>query len=127
MTILSAAALGIGAVFLTLYLKPQQKEIAALVGVCAAVLLFSGSAQKAAGACAQILEYAAGDGVQENLKILLKALGIASVGQIASDVCREAGENSVGTHLEQFAKAEIFLLSLPLAEQLIHLVREMLS
>ena len=127
MTMFSAAAMGIGAVFLMLYLKPQQKEITVLIGVCVTGLLFSGTAQKAVSACRQILSYADGSDWQDTLKILLKALGIAALGQISADICREAGENTVGTHLEQFAKAEILLLSLPLTAELIALVREMLA
>ena len=127
MTVLGAAALVVGAVFLTLYLKPQQKEITVLIGICTVVILFSGTVHKAAETCAQILSFAAGDGLRESLKILFKALGIASVGQIASDICREAGENTVGTYMEQFAKVEILLLSLPLAAELIQLVREMMA
>ena len=84
MTVLGASALGIGAVFLALYLKPQQKEIAALLGISAILLLFSSSVRNAAGACAQILQYAAEEGLKDTMQILLRGLGIALTGQIAA-------------------------------------------
>ena len=127
MTVLGASALGIGAVFLVLYLKPQQKEIAAVLGICAILLLFSSSVRRAADACTQIMQYAAEEGLQENMQTLLKGLGIALTGHIAADICREAGESVIGNHLEQFARIEILLLSLPMAVQLLALVREMLG
>lgn len=127
MTVLGASALGIGAVFLVLYIKPQQKEMAVLLGISTVLVLFSASVRNAAGACAQIMQYAVEEGLQENMQTLLKGLGIALTGQIAADICREAGESVIGNHLEQFARIEILLLSLPMAVQLLRFVREMLG
>ena len=58
--------------------------------------------------------------------ILLKALGISWIAQIAADVCRETGESVLGAQLEAFAKIEITLLALPLAARLLDFAGELL-
>lgn len=55
------------------------------------------------------------------LKILLKALGLCLVAQIASDVCKDCGESALSTSVELVGKLSIVLMALPVAAQLIEI------
>lgn len=57
----------------------------------------------------------------EMLKILLKALGLCLVAQIASDVCKDCGESALSTSVEFVGKLSIVLMALPVAAQLIEI------
>lgn len=57
----------------------------------------------------------------EMLKILLKALGLCLVAQIASDVCKDCGESALSTSVELVGKLCIVLMALPVAAQLIEI------
>lgn len=59
--------------------------------------------------------------------ILLKALGVAFLAQICSDICRDCGENSAASGVELAAKLEILLLCLPMLERVLDTAREVLS
>lgn len=127
MSILGAAGIAVCAVFLALYLKTQQKEIAAMIAIAASVLLFASSVSGAQKAADTIWETASESKYADMTKILIKALGIAGITQITADVCREAGEAAVGAQLEMFGKVEILLLSLPLAARLLRMAEELLA
>ena len=57
----------------------------------------------------------------EMLKILLKALGLCLVAQIASDVCKDCDESALSTSVELVGKLSIVLMALPVAAQLIEI------
>lgn len=126
MNILGASALGIGAVFLILYLRSQQKEIAALIGICTGVVLFAAALPRIAEVISAVRDIADAGGYGETAELLVKALGISAAAQITADICREAGEPTVGTQVEMLARVEIVLLSLPLVMRLLELAQEML-
>ena len=52
---------------------------------------------------------------------LIKALGIALTVQITSDICKDAGEISLGERIELFGKVEILLISIPLVKNIFKL------
>ena len=54
---------------------------------------------------------------------LMRALAIAMITKIASDICRDMGTPSVASSLEMAAKLEIIILTLPLVSSVIESVR----
>ena len=54
---------------------------------------------------------------------LLRALAIAMMTKLASDLCRDMGTPSVASSLEMAAKFEIIILTLPLVSSVIESVR----
>lgn len=61
------------------------------------------------------------------LKILLKALGICLVAQIASDICKDCGESALSTGVELAGKLSIVIMALPVAAQLIEISLEWIN
>ncbi len=53
---------------------------------------------------------------QESFGVLVRALGIALLTEVAATMCRDCGEGSLATWVELAGKLEILLLALPLIE-----------
>jgi stage III sporulation protein AD len=58
---------------------------------------------------------------------ILKALGIAALTQISADVCRDCGEGSAASGVELIGRLELIILCLPLIENIIASVGEVIS
>lgn len=61
------------------------------------------------------------------LKILLKALGISVTAQLAADICRDCGEQTLASAVEMTAKLSVVLMALPAAKQLVEISLEWLK
>lgn len=61
------------------------------------------------------------------LGILLKAVGIGLIGEIASLICIDAGNAALGKTLQLLTSSVILWLSLPLMSQLLELLQEILG
>lgn len=61
------------------------------------------------------------------LKILLKALGLCLIAQIASDICKDCGESALSTGVELAGKLSIVIMALPVAAQLIEISLEWIN
>ena len=66
-------------------------------------------------------EISSNTAVNNYVPTLIKALGIAFTVQITSDICRDAGESSLGERIELFGKVEILLISIPLIKNIFKL------
>ena len=63
----------------------------------------------------------------EYLEIIIKALAIAYVTQISSELCRDCGEVGIATGIETVGKIEIIILSLPLINNIVAMSEELIS
>lgn len=61
------------------------------------------------------------------LEILMKAVGIALVSEIAGMLCTDAGSGSLGKMLQMVGSAAILYLSIPLFRSLLTLIHEILG
>ena len=61
------------------------------------------------------------------ISILLKALGICYITQLASDACKDANESALSSKIELAGKAAIVILSLPLFNQILEVVKKLIS
>ena len=99
-------------------LKQIKGEYASFVRVCGTVIIFGELALSAAELFAEISAAILGDGMTEYAKIMLKALGIAIVSKLCGDICRDLGENAVGSGVELGGKLGILALCVPLISEL---------
>lgn len=63
----------------------------------------------------------------EMLSILLKAVGIGLIGELASLICSDAGNGALGKTLQLLTSSVILWLSLPLLTGLLELIQEILG
>lgn len=61
------------------------------------------------------------------LQILLKAVGIGLIGELASLICADTGNAALGKALQILSAAVILRLSVPLLEQLLQLLEQIMG
>ena len=116
------------AVILTLTLSKQEKELSLLltIGVCCMVMLVALEYLRPMVDFIHRLE-ALCDEEKGWIGILLKAVGIGLVAEIAALVCTDAGNGSLGKSLQFLASAVIIYLSIPVFNGLINLLQQILG
>lgn len=116
------------AVILVLALGKQGKEAGLLLSlaVCCMLAVLAISYLEPVVALVQRLQDMTGldSGM---LQILLKAVGIGIIGEIASLICADSGNAALGKALQLLSAAVILWLSIPLIEALLELLQEMLG
>ncbi|MBQ7793323.1 MAG: hypothetical protein IJ366_02275 [Clostridia bacterium] len=63
----------------------------------------------------------------EYYKSVIKVIGVAYFTEIVSSLCRDAGENAIGTKLELAGKVIALSLTIPAVTQLMTVIKEALS
>lgn len=127
MDIISIAGLAIVAAILSLFLKNYRPEYGLLVAAGACVLLLLTLLPQFSQLFELISSYAQLSGLAPKLEPVLKALGIAFIAQLASDLCKDCGENSLASKVELAGKCAILLVCVPLLNQLLTLITGLLK
>jgi stage III sporulation protein AD len=121
-----------GIVFITLMasiiLRDKNKELALLITICGAVILFS-LVYKDLYTIAKTLESFSNSitGASAYISLMLKILIISLLSQFVSDICRDSGENALANQSEIASKIIIIILTLPLFESVINIVTGLLK
>ncbi|MBE6553281.1 MAG: hypothetical protein E7666_02950 [Ruminococcaceae bacterium] len=126
MQIVKYTAFAILALLILLVLRQWKGESPLLVRL-AVTVLFGGAALSAAAPLLQYLRTLMGMGnASPYAELLFKALGIATLTQIAASVCRDCGEGSVADGVELVGRIELLLLSLPLIAEILNAAQELM-
>ncbi len=122
MGILQIVGIAIVCALLCAVLKQYRPEYASVVQIAACVLillLIASSLSELVGAIRELIE---GSGIHTGyLTLLLKALGIAILTQLAADACRDSGETALSHKVELAGTVTILLLCLPLVKAMVQL------
>ena len=62
----------------------------------------------------------------EYFEILFKAVGVSLICRIASDVCRDCGENAIASRIDFAGKIALLLISVPLFEAMLTIVKDLI-
>ena len=127
MSIVSLAGASVLAVFLILVLRELRPSMALSARLATTVGLTGAALALCAPVVARmrfLLELGGGEGVSV---LLLRALGVALVCELAAGFCRDLGEGGVADALTLFGKTEILVLSLPLIDDVLEMARELLK
>ena len=122
MEILKIVAIAIVCALLCAVLKQYKPEYAIVVQLAASVLILLLVASAMGDLINAIRELIDGSGIDTGyLTLLLKALGVAILTQLAADACRDSGETALSNKVELAGKVTILLLCLPLVKAMIQL------
>ena len=66
-------------------------------------------------------------GAAEQVSLLLRALGIATLAQLCAELCRQSGEGAIASGVELVGRAQLLVLALPLLQQLLAAAGALLS
>ena len=118
----------IAAALLSLYLRQQRPEYAMLVSLACGVLvllLLMGQVSDITAALRELTGILGQD--QDLISIVLKCLGICILAELGSQCCRDAGETALATKVELSAKVMLVLVSMPLLQELLKMVRHLVD
>ncbi len=119
---------GIVAVILSLLLKGYRPEISALISIVAVTIIFAFISPQLKSVMVSFLDLAEQIGVDiQYIVIVIKVIGVAYIAQIGSEICRDAGENAIGTKIEIAGKVIIIALSMPVVYRLLQVIGEVIN
>lgn len=116
------------AVILILTLGKQGKDMAVILSilVCCMVLALAASYLSPVMDFLRQLE-SLGDLDSDMIRILFKVVGIGIVTEVASMVCADSGNGSLGKALQMLGSAVILWLSIPVFTALLELIQKILG
>lgn len=127
MSIMQIVAVGIIAGVMSLAIKKQAPEIALLISIAAAVLIFFMILPKLSavfGVLGTVADRIRGD--MGFIGTLLQITGIAYIAEFGSQICKDAGEGAIATKIELAGKVLIMAASTPIIMALLNLVTQVL-
>lgn len=103
-----------------LVVNNMSGSVSFAIKLCAIVLAGGAVAVMAEPVISRIYELSAlGEGMKKYADIVIRAVGVAILAHLCSDVCRDCGHNSAANGVVLAAKIEIVILCLPLVEDII--------
>ena len=122
MDIVKIVAIAIVCALLCAVLKQYKPEFAIVVQLAASVFILLLIASAMGDLISAVKDLINGSGINtEYLTLLLKALGVSVLTQLAADACRDSGETALSNKVELAGKVTILLLCLPLVKAMIQL------
>ncbi len=122
MEIVKIVAIAIVCALLCTVLKQYKPEYAIVVQLAASVFILLLVVSAMGDLINAVRELVNGSGIDtEYLTLLLKALGVAVLTQLAADACRDSGETALSNKVELAGKVTILMLCLPLVKAMIQL------
>lgn len=111
------------AAFLALYVKQLRPDFALCITLAAVAFLLWGTVPRIAVLVGDIRRIAAVDGVSlDYIEPVLKIIGISYLAEIASDICRDSGENALSVHVETVGKVAVAFIALPIVEDVFGMI-----
>ncbi len=128
MEIVTIAGAAIIAAAISVLLKQYKPEYALLINLCAGIVILALVLIGAGPIIAEIKSLVTQTGTTgEYIAVLLKALGICFITQMAADVCRDSGASSIASKVETAGKIAVLLEALPLFRQILDVARSLIN
>ncbi len=123
MNIAALVGVGLVAAVLSIVIKQYKPELGIFISLFAGIIILSAILGVLKPAIDTILELVGMAGLDESYgNVLIKALAVCYVTQIAADSCRDAGEGAIAGKVEMAGKAAIIVISLPMFKALVNTV-----
>lgn len=127
MEIVKIGLLAITAVLLGLMIRSVKPEFGVLIGITACTCIFILLIHKVE----MILDYI--DTIWQLIPVdnryiglILKMIGISYVAEFSTDICKDAGYQTIAGQIEIFAKLSIVLVSMPVMMSFLEVIGEFL-
>jgi stage III sporulation protein AD len=128
MDIFQIAAIAIIGTILAITVKPYRAEIAVLISVGTGVLILLQIIGSVSGIFSEFYSLIAKSGVDLSyFTLIVKIIGIAYVTQLASEICKDAGQGAVALKVELAGKALVMLMTMPVLSQFLQVIIEILQ
>lgn len=120
--------IGVGAAVLAAWVRTIRAEYAVWVLLAAGILLCFFSAAKLE-TIVEELKFLQSyfSSYSSYIRILVKIIGITYLAEISSNLCRDAGANTMASQIELFGKLSILVLCMPVMTSLLETVDSFLG
>ena len=127
MDMVKLCGVGLLCAFCALLLSHIKGEYAPLVRVGGTVVIFGAVFLWAVDIFNEAISMAFTDGLSDYGRIMMKALFLAFLSRVCSDICKDMGESAIGGGIELGARFAILSLCLPLIGELMGYARELMG
>lgn len=128
MSIFSICVLAVVTVIIIVTLRPQNNEIAIMLGVCCAVIILLNTLSQVSSIIGTINNIvAAADISISYVVILLKVVGICLLTEFAVNTCKDAGSQSLAGNVSLAGKIMVTITALPLYGDILNTVLSLMS
>ena len=116
------------ALIINIVLKNYSKEFTFLINIVCTIIIFTLISKDLKGIVDRLTSISNEISVLlPYIKIMLKILGISTIAQLLSDLCRDNGENTLANQTELSAKIIILVTALPLFTTIMDIMIGMLK
>lgn len=99
---------------LAVVVRGQKPEMGTVVTVAAGVVMLAAVMSSLIPAVQTIGEIISSTDAAEYFGVVLKLLGVCLVTRIGADICRDAGQSTIASHVEMAGRTAMLILALPL-------------
>ena len=112
--------------FLSLLLKDKRREYSLALSIIGSAFIMLSALTLIFPVISSVNEFLSSTD-SENLKVVLKALGVGDLSSFAADAIRDAGEISLASKIELYGKAGVIAVSFPLLKSLLSIAEGLLQ
>ena len=127
MSAFQVAGVALLAVIILTLLRELRPTLLPSLRLCASVVLIGAGIALLAPIATQIRTLLAASDAGELGGIVMRALGIAMISELAASFCEDMGEQTIARCVSTFGKWEILVLCLPLLDKVLELAKELLQ
>lgn len=121
-------ALAIAATFAAVYLKQIRPDFALCITLAAVALLLSGAIPRIGVLVSDIRTFSSLGGIPDGyITSILKIIGITYIAEFSADICMDAGEKAIASHVETIGKITVAFIALPIIEDVFSLIINLLE
>jgi len=128
MDVLKITALALTGVLMAALLKSVKKEISIYIIIVTVIIIFVSILDELAGIFSFL------EGIYENVTygktffpVILKVLAVAYITDFTAQLCKDAGEGTIGSKVELAGKIIIFYLAIPVFTAILELISSLLE
>lgn len=127
MDIFKISVIALAGTVLAVVLKEYRKEYSLYVGLATVVIILSMIINQLGAVFELFTEWQNELSYGEfYIPVVIKILGVAYIADFTAQICRDAGENSIGSKVELAGKVMVFYLALPIMTSIMELIKSIL-
>ena len=127
MDIFKISVIALAGTVLAVVLKEYRKEYSLYVGLATVVIILGMIINQLSAVFELFTEWQNELSYGEfYIPVVIKILGIAYIADFTAQICRDAGENSIGSKVELAGKVMVFYLALPIMTSIMELIKSIL-
>ena len=117
----------VSVIFITILKSVKKDDFALVVTIIAALAMFGVLLLKLEDITTMLTNLINKSGINKDyLTLLLKVTGISYIIELVTNICKDAGSNSLASKVEMLGKISIVVLTIPILTSVVSLVLEIL-